>query len=64
MTNNQPPSEWTEDEFIAALLREHPEFKIDYLPDGTRVIRGIKLKPEAEKFRVLGRRLLKEIAKT
>jgi hypothetical protein len=56
---NKHPSEWTEDELIAALVREHPELKIDYV-DGQRVIRGIRLKPEAEKLRVLGRRLLKE----
>ena len=48
MTSNKHPSETPTDEFIAAVLREHPELKIDYLPDGTRVIRGIRLKPEAE----------------
>ena len=60
LMTNEHPSEWTEDEFIAAVLREHPELKIDFLPDGTRIIRGISLKPEAEKLLVLGRRLLKE----
>ena len=51
MTNNKHPSEWTEDEFIAAVLRERPEF-------GTRVVRGIRLKTKAERFVALGRRLL------
>ena len=60
MPSNKHPSEWAEDEFIAAVLREHPGLKIDYLPDGTRVIRGIKLKREAEKLLISGRRLLRE----
>ena len=56
MTTNKHPSEWTEDEFIAAVLREHPELKLDYLPDGTRVIRGIRLKTKAEReFEALAR---------
>ena len=43
MITSKHPSEWTQDEFIAAVLREYPELKIDYMPDGTRAIRGTRV---------------------
>jgi hypothetical protein len=38
----------TEDEFFAELLRRFPDLKEDVLPDGTRIIRGIRLKTPEE----------------
>jgi hypothetical protein len=43
---NKPPM--TEDEFIAELLRRYPELKVEVLPNGKRVIRGIRLKASEE----------------
>ena len=37
------PPNMTEDEFIAELLRRFPELKVETLPNGERVIRGIRL---------------------
>jgi hypothetical protein len=43
------PPNITEDEFIAELLRRYPELKVETLPNGERVIRGIRLKTPAER---------------
>jgi hypothetical protein len=37
-----------EDEFIAALLRRYPHLRVEVLPNGKKVVHGIKLKPPAE----------------
>jgi hypothetical protein len=38
----------TKDEFIAELLRKYPELKVEVLPNGKRVIRGIGFKSQHE----------------
>jgi hypothetical protein len=43
------PPNMTEEEFIAELLRRFPELKVETLPNGDRVIRGIRLKTPAER---------------
>jgi hypothetical protein len=43
------PSDLTEDEFIAELLRLHPELRVEILPNGKRVIHGIRLKTPEER---------------
>ena len=39
----------TEDEFIAELLRLRPELRVEVLPDGKKIIHGIRLKTPAER---------------
>jgi hypothetical protein len=36
-----------EEEFIAALLRSHPELRVEVLPNGKKIIHGIRLKTPA-----------------
>jgi len=44
-----PPPNMTKDEFIAELLRRYPELRVETLPNGEQVIRGIRLKTAKEK---------------
>jgi hypothetical protein len=36
------------EEFLAALLRLHPELRVEVLPSGGKIIHGIRLKTDAE----------------
>jgi len=44
-----PPPNMTKDEFIAELLRRYPELRVETLPNGEQVIRGIRLKTPEER---------------
>jgi hypothetical protein len=40
-------NERNEDEFLAALLRENPDLRVEVLPDGNKIVHGITLKPRS-----------------
>jgi hypothetical protein len=45
-----------EDEFLAALLWLYPELRVEVLPDGRKIIHGIRLKTEHERAEVKKKR--------